>query len=413
MRYKIILIPASFLIFIGCKNEKIPELETGSVKPMPQVWIDKDTGHKLRRITDTSVNNRSFYFHNNPFIPAIKNEGDLMVFYGSKRDRQTDKVFRRGELRNLFAVNLKTLKIKQLTDNAEPIFGEIVGKHRREVFYQCRDTILATNVDNLQTRTVFILPDSIHGGITTLNANESLLAGVFSEPAKDSLLRNNPRKSDFFNLIFEAKLKHSLFTVNIESGDLKVIFSDTAWLNHVQFSPTDPDNLMFCHEGPWHKLDRIWLININEGIPRLMHKRTVVNEIAGHEFFSPDGKTIWFDLQIPKGETFYLAGVNIKTGIETRYALKRDEWSVHFNISPDQKLFAGDGGDSTQVARAKNGKWIYLFHPAGDSLGSEKLVNMKYHDYDLEPNVHFTPDGKWIIFRANFEGKSQIYAVQI
>ena len=29
---------------------------------------------------------------------------------------------------------------------------------------------------------------------------------------------------------------------------------------------------------------------------------------------------------------------------------------------------------------------------------------MKHHDYKLEPNVHFSPDGKWIIFRANFEG---------
>ena len=136
-------------------------------------------------------------------------------------------------------------------------------------------------------------------------------------------------------------------------------------------------------------------------------------EIAGHEFFSADGKTEWFDLQMPKGETFFLAGVDLKTGEENRYSLTRDEWSVHFNISPDQKTFAGDGGDEKQVAKAKNGKWIYLFEPEGDHLKSTKLVAMKYHDYDLEPNVHFTPDGKWIIFRANFEGKSQIYAVEI
>ena len=76
-------------------------------------------------------------------------------------------------------------------------------------------------------------------------------------------------------------------------------------------------------------------------------------------------------------------------------------------------MFAGDGGDSSQVAHAKDGMWIYLFKTDGDSLKSEKLVNMKYHDYKLEPNVHFSPDGKWIIFRANFEGHSDIYAVEI
>ena len=48
------------------------------------------------------------------------------------------------------------------------------------------------------------------------------------------------------------------------------------------------------------------------------------------------------------------------------------------------------------VAKAPNGKWIYLFTPDGNKFTSEKLVNMKHHQYKLEPNVHFSPDGKWI-----------------
>ena len=31
----------------------------------------------------------------------------------------------------------------------------------------------------------------------------------------------------------------------------------------------------------------------------------------------------------------------------------------------------------------------------------------------VEPNVHFSPDQKWIIFRANFEGHTDVYAVEI
>ena len=63
--------------------------------------------------------------------------------------------------------------------------------------------------------------------------------------------------------------------------------------------------------------------------------------------------------------------------------------------------------------KAQDGMWIYLFRPEGDRLTSERLVNMKHHDYTLEPNVHFSPDGKWVIFRANFEGESQVYAVEV
>jgi oligogalacturonide lyase len=38
---------------------------------------------------------------------------------------------------------------------------------------------------------------------------------------------------------------------------------------------------------------------------------------------------------------------------------------------------------------------------------------MKNHGYKLEPNVHFSSDEKWVIFRANFEGVEETYAVEI
>jgi oligogalacturonide lyase len=194
---------------------------------------------------------------------------------------------------------------------------------------------------------------------------------------------------------------------------MKPIFTDSAWLNHVQFSSTDPNLLMFCHEGPWHKVDRIWTIDIKSGKVQLMHKRTMDMEIAGHEWFSPDGKTIWFDQQLPRGTNFYVGGVDVKTLKEKKYKLDRNEWSVHYTTSPDQKLFAGDGGDPGQVAKAPDVMYIYLFTPEGDHFKATKLVNMKNHHYKLEPNVHFSPDGKWIIFRANFEGETEVYAVKI
>ena len=48
--------------------------------------------------------------------------------------------------------------------------------------------------------------------------------------------------------------------MNLKTGDTNVIRRGTNWFNHLQFSPTDPTLLQFCHEGPWHKLDRIWHI---------------------------------------------------------------------------------------------------------------------------------------------------------
>ena len=401
MIQKIWIIILGIVFSFSYSQQKIDWLETGSQQPMPSEWIDKDTGHRIVHFIPGDGDNRSFYFHNNPFVPSNGDKNEKMIFYRGVDDE-----------RQLFSIDLKTRKIDQLTNKIR-VRGEIVGKQSRKVFYQCHDSVFSTNIDNQDTRLIYVFPDSIHANITTLNANETLLAGAISSPEEREIFRKHPRKGSYFERVYEAKLLRSLFTINIESGGFKKIYSKNAWLNHIQFSPTDPELLMYCHEGPWHKVDRIWTININKGNPKLMHERTVHREIAGHEFFSRDGKTIWYDLQIPRGETFYLASVNIETSEHAKYGLTRDEWSIHFNISPDQKLFCGDGGDSGQVARAKDGMWIYLFHLEGDSLKSERLVNMKHHDYDLEPNVHFAPDGRWIIFRANFEGHSDIYAVEI
>jgi oligogalacturonide lyase len=67
----------------------------------------------------------------------------------------------------------------------------------------------------------------------------------------------------------------------------------------------------------------------------------------------------------------------------------------------------------SRIARAEDGKWFYLFERNGDRPHSTRLVNMAEHDNQLEPNVHFSPDGRWRIFHSNMHGQSQIYAVDL
>ena len=381
-----------------------PKLATGSQQPMPAAeWIDADTGHKIVRLTALDGANQSFYFHNNPFVKSLGAEGDKMVYYHTSPAGK-----------QLMALNLKTHQSEPLTRAFPQVKGEIVARKRREVFYQVGDTVYATHIDHKKTRLVYVFPADFKADITTLNADESQLGGAWGSDAEKEIYRQYPAKHDFFTRIYEARLPRTLFQVSADGkGQLSKLFTDKAWLNHVQFSPTDPNCLMFCHEGPWEKVDRIWTIDTKTKAIKLIHKRTLDREIAGHEWFGADGKTIWFDHQKPRGVTFAVTGTTLKTGAEKSYALTRDEWSVHYTSSAEQKTFAGDGGYPTSVAKSAEGHWIYLFTPDGDHFRAEKLANLKMHAYKLEPNVHFSPDGKWLIFRANFEGQAQVYAVEI
>jgi oligogalacturonide lyase len=380
-------------------------LVTGAQKPMPQEWIDKDTGHLVRRLSGPTGPISNWYFHNNPFITQHGAEGDRMVFVN-----QVDGVAQ------AFTLNLKDGKTEQITnDPAIKRVLPMIARTTREVLYQSGDTLYATSVDTRKTRKLYTFPEGQRGGFATINANGTVLAGSIAAPEQIEIGRKYPKKSEYFDRIYDAHLLNSIFTIDIATGEMKTVHSENNWLGHIQFSPTDPDILMFCHEGPWHKVDRIWRYNLKDKSTTLMHKRTMPMEIAGHEGFSPDGKTIWFDLQKPRGQTFYLAGADVASGREVAsYALTANEWSIHYAVAPGEKLFAGDGGDATQVAHAPDGMWIYAFYPDGARFRSEKLVNMKAHGYrDLEPNVHFTPDGKWVVFGGTFEGRHETYAVQV
>ena len=326
-----------------------------------------------------------------------------MVFYGTKDE---------GDNAQLHVLDLTTLHSRALTAETDRIRGEIVSSASRRAYYQAGSTVYSVDVDTGEHKVVVELPADLAGSIRTVNADASLLLGVHAEGIQE-LYKKHPTKSQYFNVIYEAHLSNKQFTIDLHTGEIKVIHEEAAWLNHQQFSPTNPDLLSYCHEGPWHKVQRIWTLNVKTGETKPIHERTVDREIAGHEFWSRDGSTIWFDLQIPRGETFYLAGYHLETGKETRYALERNEWSVHYNISPDQRLFCGDGGSANSVASSPDGHWIYLFKPDGDRLRSTRLVNLANHDYELEPNAHFTPDGRWIVFRSNMHGPSQIYAVDL
>ena len=43
----------------------------------------------------------------------------------------------------------------------------------------------------------------------------------------------------------------------------------------------------------------------------------------------------------------------------------------------------------------------------------KKFADLSKHDYELEPNVTFTPDNKWLVFRSNMHGSTHTYAVEV
>jgi oligogalacturonide lyase len=380
----------------------------------PASWIDPDTGHRVIRLT-TEPNSASLYFNQNGYTADSK-----QLVYTTPN--------------GISVLDLATRKAKSVVEGRVRLIE--AGRKNMRVYYLRDGALWWTGIDSGESHKVADLPR--RGSISTVNADETLVAGTYIEgegqdyggAARTQQTRNldQPRnKGQMMEERWAARLPMGLFTININTGETKTIHRANDWLNHLLFSPTDPSLIMFCHEGPWHKVDRIWTIRTDGSRLTKVHTRTMAMEIFGHEFWGADGKTVWYDLQTPRGEDFWLASYGVDTGKRTWYHLQRNEWSIHFNVTRDGKLFCGDGGDPGQVAKAPDGRWIYLFRPEpiedrgikNDSFvqtgvfRAERLVNMSKHQYRLEPNVSFSPDQKWVVFRSNMFGATYVFAVEV
>jgi oligogalacturonide lyase len=381
----------------------------------PKTWVDPDTGHRIVRLTD-EPGSASLYFNQNWFTP----DGKKLVYTSPS---------------GIYTMDLETHATKQVVAGRVRLVE--AGKKAPDVYYIQTGAVFSTNAETGATREIAKLPPN--GSVATINADETLIAGTFTEapgpannayaaPGQQAQALNQPaNKGQMMEERLAAHIPMGMFVIDTKTGQSKTILHSTDWLNHLLFSPTDPTLLMFCHEGPWHKVERIWTIRTDGSQLTKVHTRTMAMEIFGHEFWGIDGKTIYYDLQTPRGEDFWLASYGVETGERTWYHLQRNEWSIHFNVSADRKLFCGDGGDPGQVAKAPDGEWIYLFRPTlirdqgiqdkshvnPGVLHAEKLVNMSKHKYTLEPNVRFSPDAKWVIFRSNMFGDTYVFAVEV
>jgi len=389
-------------------------------------WIDADTGHRVVRLTGDDGGS-TLYFHDNAFSP----EGDKMIFYTPNGIASVD----------VASIGTDTAKVETVAERGRAGY---FGRHTREIYYGGSNggAVTAVNVDTKRTRDVAYARGIVNADETlsvVKNANASDPDGTHPRPpiraAIPQLQRMFPGKrlddltpdqryavakeDGLAARALNPTLQSFVFT-NLTTGGSHETGFQYGDLNHLQFNPVDPNLLLYCHEGTWHELDRTWTIRADGSQMRLMHRRTMDMEINGHEWWSWNGKTVWFDLQTPRSQDFWIAGVEMATGKETRYHLQRDWWGVHFNSSRDDTLFATDGGDPSQVAYAADGTWINLLRVASNgTVAREKLVNMSAHNYvtgrgGVEPNAHITPDKKWVVFTGQFApGQRHVYAVRI
>ncbi|MEE4454215.1 hypothetical protein [Novosphingobium resinovorum] len=240
---------------LGCASASSLASPPAAGAPAPARFVDPLTGHEVVRIS-REPGSVSLYFHQNSFT----SQGDAMAVStpsGIAEVRLADwssrLIVRDPQARLLF-----------------------VGRRTRTVYFSKAgpgqgSRIFAADFDTSRVRQVAQLA---RGEIGSINAGEILLLGVEAErsaPLQPGGEGSRPGEIAFgatgpdgkplpyaeakevrLDRRLETRVPMRIFTLDLRTGAQRTVIASDDWLNHIQFSPTDPHLLMCCQEGPWH-----------------------------------------------------------------------------------------------------------------------------------------------------------------
>lgn len=198
-------------------------------------------------------------------------------------------------------------------------------------------------------------------------------------------------------------------SINVVSGAYQFWHRFDRNFNHAQFSPTDPDLILFAQENhpdpitglSFRITDRMWLMRRGEAPRPVFDSPTVVT----HEWWDGDGQHVWC---IKGGQGTWR--VNIETQAVEDTAWPKGAWHSHHHSSG--RYLVGDtntkfyrGCPSTvQFWNRETGQSVRIV----DNPEMPGLVGERYH---IDPHPRFCGGEQFVTFTTTVRGEVDIALV--
>ena len=378
----------------------------------PITYADPVSGRPIRRLTYHRGHSNHPYFTD----PCWFNGGRSFVFVSDREGRS-----------NLFRYDLDDGKITQLTDlSGDNIENERVFDHRPQGaysdangrdYYWWQNVLYELDLDTLVQRTVYEAPLDQVLGIHAITSADGRYICNAMRPFVESAAPTLEYPYFKFPELFPAQPLTQIIRVEVATGAMTVIHEDRRFITHVNLSPTRPDLLTFCHEGPWDKVQqRIWGLNIESGDCWKIRPQDDGQFSIGHEYWFADGERIGYHGRPRPG-----AGAEHMFGhcrwdnsdpVEVRFPFH----SVHF-ASLGADLIVGDGtAASTFSAQGAAQPYIQLFRWDGTQYTGPKILALHrctFNHQHSHCHPRFTPDGESVLYVSDATGYANMYLVPV
>jgi oligogalacturonide lyase len=274
--------------------------------------------------------------------------------------------------------------------------GATIAPDGSEVFFSRDDNhIWAVDLETLEEREVWHMEEAASVGHLSVSPEGQHLTFAFSRERLWERELSPEELADHFP-------RCGVAVVRIDGSGAWLAVDANVLVSHAQFCSGDSDLILYCHEGPWHRVQRMWLVNRDGTNSRPLHSQ-VPNEGVGHEFWGDKGRMVYFTTyggRAPQG----LWTVS-RSGGGPRCVLAGPT-HAHGTASPDEDVFVADEcfGDRDHLWAAYKGSWEpRVLCRTGSSWAKQKL----------HPHPRFLPTGKAVLFTSDRTGSGELYMVSV
>jgi len=363
--------------------------------PERRQYVDPETNARVTQLTNCRGHSNHFYFTTTSFVIG----GCEIVFVGD-RDNRT----------NLFLLDLASGRIKQLTDARQDIgpSWSCLNPVRREVYYFEGGDLCATDLDSLEQRRLYRVPDDRRQCILTPSADGTLLA--FAE-TKDIGWRPGPQYQGFDKYL-AAKPPTDIRVVQTDAAKDWVALEVPCWVSHVNFSPKHRELICYCHEGPWALVgQRMWMCTI-DGAKNYPLRPQDEHDAVGHEYWLGDGDYVAFhnyryrSTRGPEQAEHRFGWIRWDNTGHQELAFPSS--SSHFQSNSDNSLVVSDGQPGSNP-------YILISNVGQPAVEPRKLVrhDCSFHIQRCHCHPIFAPDDRHVLYTSDHTGYANVYLAEV